>query len=225
MVPTYASFADFPSAVPVFPLAGALLLPRVVLPLNIFEPRYLAMVDEAIRTDRLIGIIQPFGDGGTTGSPLGRTVPLRRVGCVGRIKAYQEFDDGRLMIALKGLCRFTPKQEIATERAFRTFAVDWQPFGEDLDRRSGEAGIEPALLASLVKNYASLRGLARYWKDLSRGDPEDIINGIAYLGTFSPEEKQALLEAPSLRERAEMLSALAEMDIAGGPDGGSQRLQ
>ena len=129
----YRKPADIPSPIPVFPLTGAILLPRTVLPLHIFEPRYLAMFDRAIGTERVVGILQPEGDGGDTGSPEGKSAPLKRIGCAGRITALQEQDDGRMMLTLGGIARFEVVEEVATEAPFRTCRVAYDRFARDLE--------------------------------------------------------------------------------------------
>lgn len=225
MIPTYRTTADLPSTLPVFPLSGCILLPRTNLPLQIFEPRYLAMVDDCLRGDRLIGIIQPVGDGGSTGSPLGRGSSLRNVGCAGRIVSYQELDDGRLAIALGGVARFRPGEEVAVDRAYRTFEVDFADFAHDLDVGRDESDVDRDSLLDVLKRFLSHRGLKGDWAAIQRAGTEQLVNGLSLASPFSSEERQALLEAPGLAERAKLLATLAEMEIASGQTGGGQRIQ
>ncbi len=225
MIPTYQTLADLPSALPVFPLTGVLLLPRAILPLHIFEPRYLEMFDDALRGDRLIGIVQPAGDGGMTGSPQGRSVGLRDVGCAGRIKSYQELDDGRLMVALGGIARFRPRAEIGLERQYRTFEVAFDDFAEDLQAGLGEDEIDRDALLEVMKRFLTHRGLQGDLEAMRRSGVEQLVNGLCLASPFMSEERQALIEAKTLGDRAKLLVTLAEMEIASGQTGGGQRIQ
>ena len=137
----YQQLTDLPETIPLFPLAGAMLLPRAILPLQIFEPRYLQMVDDCLRGDRIIGIIQPVGEGGRTGSPGGR-VTLKAVGCAGRLRHYQELDDGRLMIGLGGIIRFRPLAELAHAKPYRAFRVGYGDFAHDLTPGHGADAVD-----------------------------------------------------------------------------------
>ncbi|MFM9942187.1 MAG: LON peptidase substrate-binding domain-containing protein [Hyphomicrobiaceae bacterium] len=226
MIPTYRTTADLPAMLPVFPLAGCILLPRTMLPLQVFEPRYLAMVDDCLRGDRLIGIIQPVGDGGTTGSPPGRGTALRNVGCAGRIRSYQELDDGRLAIGLGGIARFRPQGEATPDQQpYRTFAVNFADFAFDLEAGDGEASIDREGLLDVLKRFLAHRGLKGDWDAIQRSGSEQLVNGLSLASPFNSEERQALLEAPRLNDRAKLLAALAEMEIASGETGGNQRMQ
>lgn len=225
MIPTYRTIADLPGTLPVFPLAGCILLPRTTLPLQIFEPRYLQMIDDCLRGDRLIGIIQPVGDGGSTGSPLGRSAGLRNVGCAGRLVNYQELADGRLAIALNGIARFRPGVEAELERPYRTFGVDFSDFEHDLTAGANENSIDRERLLDTLKRFLDHRGLSADWEAVKRAGSEQLVNGLSLASPFSSEERQALLEAPTLAERAKLLATLAEMEIASGQTGGGQRIQ
>ena len=214
----YQGPSDLPQLVPVFPLLRTILLPRVALPLQVFEPRYLAMVDAAMASHRLLVIVQPAAIDGE--SPPGKTVPLRRVGCVGRLTAYQEFDDGRLGISLTGVCRCTLQAEVETDRLYRLwnvgydrFLADFVPEGEDTVDRQG-------LLAAL-KTYLEARQLRADWSAISKASNEWLVNSLSLAAPYGPEEKQALVEAPDLKARAEALVALAEMELAAGARGGT----
>lgn len=223
LVQRYRSVSDLPHSIPVFPLRGCILLPRTSLPLNIFEPRYLAMVDDVIRGDRLIGMIQPVGDGGETGSPQERTAPLHTVGCAGRLVAFQELDDGRIVISLTGIARFELTGEVDTDRPYRTFGVDYRRFAKDLDRTvHEEETVDRVRLLDALKRYLGARNLEADWDAVARSSTEQLINSLSVASPFGCEEKQALLEAQDLKTRAETLVALAEMDIAtGGGDAGT----
>lgn len=225
MIPTYRTPADLPASLPVFPLTGAILLPRAILPLHIFEPRYLEMFDDALRGDRLIGIVQPAGDGGMTGSPQGRSIGLRDVGCAGRIKSYQELDDGRLMVALGGVSRFRPRSEILLDRRYRTFDVTFDDFADDLNAGLGEDAVDRDGLLEVVKRFLTHRGLQGDLDAMRRSGTEQLVNGLCLASPFTSEERQALIEAKTLADRAKLLVTLAEMEIASGQTGGGQRMQ
>lgn len=216
----YRTIADLPSVIPVFPLRGAILLPRADLPLNVFEPRYLAMIDHVLAGDRMIGIIQPSETGVAVESPRGREVPLKPVGCAGRLTAYQELPDGRLRIVLSGVARFSIRQEQETTTPFRQVNADCASFAGDLLREEDPADLDRAELLSVLKSYLSMRGLDADWSAVARAPLEPLVNGLASMSPFGPEEKQALLEAPTLKDRAAVLIALAQMAIAAGNSAG-----
>lgn len=207
------SLADLPAQLPVFPLKDALLLPRGRLPLNIFEPRYLAMVEDAIKTpERLIGMIQPktMKDG----------APLRRVGCAGRVVSFSETDDGRYLIILAGLCRFIPGEEQEGFTPYRRISADWAPFESDLSGRALDEGFDRPAFLDLLRRYFDAAGLSTDWDNLKEADEEMLINSLAMLCPFEPEEKQALLEAETLADRRASLTALMEFAIRSTDDGG-----
>ena len=201
---------DLPDTIPVFPLPGALLLPRGRLPLHIFEPRYLAMIEDGLKTaSRLIGMVQ------LRETPTGEK-RLHAIGCAGRVTGLSETDDGRYMITLTGISRFRIKDEIQGFSPYRRCAVDWSPFTGD----RGAAEDDPdfhrdEFLASLARYFAKL-GLSTDWKNLKEADPELLINSLSMLCPFSPEDKQALLEAPSLPTRRETLVTLIEFALRSG---------
>jgi Lon protease-like protein len=215
----YRSPADLPQRIPVFPLRGAIVLPRATLPLNVFEPRYLAMVNDAMSTARVIGMVQP--DGGEEESPVGRTVPLRRIGCAGRITSYQELDDGRLLITLTGIARFTLRDEVVLEKPYRICTVAYDQFAGDFDAGAGEDAVDRQGFLKALKTYLDARNLKADWSAVSKSSNEVLINSLAIVSPYGPEEKQALLEAVDLKARAEMLVALAEMELAAAGAGGS----
>jgi len=222
----YQSLADLPGELAVFPLAGAILLPRASLPLNIFEPRYLQLFDDVMRTTRLVGVIQPVGEGGPTGSPQERSAAVREIGCAGRVVTYQEHEDGRLTIVLAGVGRFRVTDERDVSHPYRVFGVDFAPFTGDLEANKGEQDVDRERLLDTLRRYLALRNLKADWAAISRTGAEQLVNWLSVASPFGPGEKQALLEAETLRERAEVLITLAEMELAtgGGGDGGG-RLQ
>jgi Lon protease-like protein len=222
----YQTTADLPTDLPVFPLVGAILLPRATLPLNIFEPRYLKLFDDVMSGQRLVGIIQPSGEGGPTGSPQDRQAPLRDIGCAGRVTAYQEHDDGRLTVALTGVARFRALREPPVTHPYRVLSVDFAPFADDLVPGHGETDVDREQLLDTLKRYRAQRNLKADWQAIARTELETLVNWLSVASPFGPAEKQALLEARTLKERAEALITLAEMELAavGGGDGGG-RLQ
>jgi uncharacterized protein len=209
----YRRPADLPDCIPVFPLRGAILLPRANLPLNIFEPRYLAMFDDALAGDRIVGLIQPDGGSGME-SPLGNQGELRRIGCAGRITSYQELDDGRLGIILTGLARFELVAEVETGLPYRSMKVSYDKFTVDFDREAGEDEVDRERLLLSLKNYLEHNQLSTDWNVIERASCEFLINALSVMSPFGPEEKQALLEAPDLKTRSQVLMALSEMDRA-----------
>ena len=215
--------SELPPAIPVFPLLGAVLLPRAVLPLHIFEPRYLAMIDAALAGARLIGIVQPAGEGGPTGSPFARDAGLRGVGCAGRITSFQEMQGGRYMIALTGVSRFALAGEVESTEPFRSFRVDWAPFADDLVAGHGQDAVDRDRLVEVMRRFLAARQLTADWRDIASAGNEMLVNALSVASPFAPAEKQALLEAPTTAARAKALLALAEMALAAGGDGGDDR--
>lgn len=217
----YKSIADLPQVLPVFPLAGAMLLPRGVMPLNVFEPRYLAMVDAALRSgDRLIGMIQPRETG--PGSAIhAEKPPLHDVGCAGRITAFTEADDGRILMTLTGICRFKVAEELDTVTPFRQVRADFTPYAADLEPGAGEEEVDRAGLLDVLRRFLAANGLQADWDAIERSSNEALVNSLAMISPFGPTEKQAMLEAETLEKRNRILIALAEMALAephGGPD-------
>lgn len=208
-VPAVTS-ADLPEVLAVFPLPGALLLPRARLPLHIFEPRYLAMVEDALKTrHRLIGMICP------TATPSGEK-RLSAIGCAGRLTSFTETEDGRYMITLTGLSRYRIRDEVQGFTPYRRCLVEWAPFARDLGPAEEDAGFDrPAFLAVLARYFAA-ESLSTDWASLKEAEPELLINAISMLAPFAPEDKQALLEAPSLETRRETLLTLIEFALRGG---------
>ena len=215
---------DLPQSLPLFPLRGTILLPRAILPLNIFEPRYLAMLDGSLSGARLIGIIQPARTGTTieAESPHGKSVPLRSVGCAGRISTYQELDDGRLAITLTGICRFDVMSETTTPTDYRVASVSYDRFALDLTEGLGENDVDRAGLLRVLRTYLEQNRLDTDWVAIEQASSESLVNALSIMAPYGAEEKQALLEARDLKSRAEVLVALAEMEIAAsGGSGGT----
>lgn len=221
----YQSPNDLPERIPVFPLQGCILLPRASLPLNIFEPRYLTMLDDVIRGDRIIGIVQPAGEGGETGSPTDRAAPLRSVGCAGRVTAYQELEDGRLLISLSGIARFALLDEVQVTAPYRVFSVDFAGFAQDFIRGAGDDLVDRERLLDVLRRYLEARNLYADWQSIGRTSVEQLVNSLSIASPFGCSEKQALLEARDLKTRAETLITLAEMDLAAGNGGAGSTLQ
>jgi uncharacterized protein len=220
----YRGPVDVPQRVPVFPLCRAILLPRATLPLNVFEPRYLQMVDDVMSTSRVLGMVQPASSGEEEEqeSPASRTAPLRRVGCAGRITSYQELDDGRLLISLSGIARFEVVDEVELAKPYRVCTVSYERFVGDFTPGAGEDHVDREALLGALKAFLQARGLKADWAAVSKTPTEALVNSLAMVNPYGSEEKQALIEAEDLKTRAEMLVALAEMDIkAGSRDPGS----
>jgi Lon protease-like protein len=204
--------ADLPETIPIFPLPGALLLPRARLPLHIFEPRYLAMVEDALKTpERLIGMIQPV----ETGNP----ARLHAIGCAGRLTAFSETEDGRYMISLSGASRFRVRQEVEGFTPYRRCEVSWEGFGRDRGPAEKDPGLDRGPFMEILGRYFQSQGLSTDWDAVKEAEDELLINSIAMLCPFPPEDKQALLEAPTLVERRETLVALIEFALHGGSAG------
>jgi hypothetical protein len=210
MLPGYHSFADLPGILPIFPLTGVLLLPRAALPLNVFEPRYLEMVDDALRGNRLIGMIQPVESEETVLRP-----KLSQVGCAGRIISWRESEDNRYLITLAGLCRFQVKEEISALSAFRQVACNFAPFAGDLAQGADDDDFPRERLLSALKDYLSRRDMKADWRSVMTAPAESLVNALAMMCPFEPAEKQALLEAPSWPERVSTLVALLEISTVG----------
>lgn len=200
---------DLPSTIPIFPLEGALLLPGGRMPLNIFEPRYVQMVDEAVSGSRLIGMIQPSLDGAlrADGEP-----ELCKVGCAGRIIAFSETGDGRYLISLQGVCRFRIAHELTAKTPFRQGKI--APFLTDLDEDQAASEIDRPALLKAFRAYLQANDLEADWESVSRAENAMLVNALSMMAPYGPAEKQALLEAADLKTRAETLIAITEMALA-----------
>lgn len=205
----YRRGSDLPTAVAVFPLSAALLLPGGRMPLNIFEPRYLQMIDEAMKGPRLVGMIQPSLDGARRddGEP-----ELCQVGCLGRITSLAETGDGRYLIALQGVCRFRVASELSVKTPFRQCRVI--PFAADLGEEQGADEVNRPALLKTFRAYLEANGLDADWESVSRAENAMLVNALSMMAPYGAAEKQALLEAPDLKTRAETLIAITEMALA-----------
>jgi Lon protease-like protein len=214
-----------PKVLPLFPLRGAILLPRASLTLNVFEPRYLALVDHALAGNRLIGVVQPAPEAGIAESPAGKSFPLRRVGCAGRITSFTESDDGHVSVTLSGVARFVLAGEVAGDAPFRLGKADFAPYAKDFIGGHGEDEVDRPRLIATLRSYLIANNLNADWDRINSASNERLVNTLSILSPYGPEEKQCLLEAPDLRMRAEALVALAEMELAARDDGSGTSLQ
>ena len=205
----YLTLSDLPDTIPVFPLSGVLLLPHSALPLNVFEPRYLELVDDALSARRLIGMVQPTESEETVLKP-----KLSQIGCAGRIISYRETEDNRYLITLQGICRFRIAEEISALSAYRQVACDFRSFVGDLAQSQDGDFPRERLLAAL-KDYLARRDMKADWKSVMTAPAESLVNALAMMCPFEPAEKQALLEAPSWVERVSTLVALLEISSPG----------
>lgn len=203
-------FTDLPDTIPVFPLPGALLLPRSRLPLHIFEPRYLAMLDDVLKTStRLIGMVQPYD------AP-GEADKLHTIGCAGRVTAFSETEDGRYMVTLSGASRFRIANEVDGFTPYRRCNVKWTGFERDLGQPERDDDFDRAAFMDLLGRYFDEEGLKTDWESLGEAEDELLINSLSMLCPFEPEDKQALLEAPSLATRRETMVTLIQYALSGG---------
>ena len=205
----YESVDELPRTVPVFPLGGALLLPRGRLPLNIFEPRYLTMIDDALSRHRLIGMVQPRPDQAGSAKP-----DIYATGCVGRLTSFNETPDGRYLITLTGMCRFQVVEELDTVTPYRQCNVDFGPFAQDLRPAPDEDDIATSHLLGVLRTYLDKFGLEADWETIEQAPVETLVNSLSMICPFEQSEKQALLEADSLAGRAAALVALLEIAAA-----------
>jgi Lon protease-like protein len=216
----YRSAADLPEIIPVFPLPGVLLLPRGTMPLNIFEPRYLAMIDDALKSSRLIGMIQPEIEGGSAVAH-----SLQKVGCAGRITQFSETGDGRYLVTLTGVSRFRVDEERAAATPYRLCSVDFSAYSSDLVARAGEERTNREGVIRALRAFTEARNIDMEWKGVHAAPTEALVNALAMMSPFGPREKQALLEAPDLATRAEILIAITEIELARHDDGSDAPLQ
>lgn len=200
---------DLPDAIPLFPLPGALLLPRSRLPLHIFEPRYLAMLDDTLKTEhRLIGMVQPRENGS-----------LQSIGCAGRVTAFSETEDGRCMITLTGISRYRVIEEMEGFTPYRRARVDWTDFARDTGPTERDSGFGRAAFLDLLARFLEDRGLSTDWDSLKEAEDELLLNSLSMLLPFDIGDKQALLEAPTLADRRQTLTALMQFALHAGDDG------
>ncbi len=197
-------FDELPTAIPLFPLSGALLLPGGRLPLNIFEPRYLAMIQDAMASGhRMIGMIQPRNDG----------KGYYEVGCAGRITEFSESDDGRFVISLSGTARFSCHEQHVDQAGYLIGAVDFTPFETDLV--PDEAAIERDNLLTILRSYFDVKGFSADWSHIDECEDERLVTTLSMICPFGYTEKQALLEAQDLVSRTQLLIAMLEMSVLG----------
>src|SRR5258706_10124617 len=211
MIGVYRGPADLPGTIPVFPLPGALLLPRGQMPLNIFEPRYLEMVDDALRDGRrLIGMIQP-----DPAHPGAEDRPnLYKVGCVGRITQFAETGDGRYLLQLPGVARFRIIGELTVATAYRQCRVAFSSFVDDFIARKGEEQVDRKAVLAALTSFLKANNLKADWKGIENAPNEALVNALAMMSPYDPAEKQAMLGASSLKTRAEIMLALTEIGLA-----------
>jgi uncharacterized protein len=205
------SIDDLPRSVPVFPLTGALLLPFSQRPLNVFEPRYVEMVDTALGGDRLIALIQPEDD--SEESPRGRA-PLQGIGTIGRLTHWEENGDGRYFIILEGLCRFELVSELKVTTPYRQAVIDASRFASDFDHGFGEEAVDRERFLKMMRDYAEFGKFELNWKEIEKTGTADLVNFCCMVSPYGAAEKQLLLEASSIEARAEALIALAEVEMA-----------
>lgn len=210
----YRSTEDLPRVIPVFPLGGALLLPRCQLPLNIFEPRYLKMIDDTLRGSRIIGMVQPDGEEAIAASRNSNTKPpLQQVGCAGRLTSFAETGDGRVLITLTGIARFRIQNELQTMTPYRQAEVDWEPYAEDLIMGYRQEEVSRERLLEILKEYLDTHGLQADWRTIKLSGNETLVNSLSIVSPYGPREKQALLEAATLEDRNQMLIAITEQAL------------
>jgi len=217
----YRGPGDLPDVIPVFPLAGALLLPRGQMPLNIFEPRYVAMVDDALAGRRLIGMIQPDpAQRGSEANP-----KLYQIGCIGRLTQFGETGDGRYLIELTGIARFEIAEELSVATPYRQCRVTYAPFADDFIARKGEDAVDRKALLAALASFLKANDLKADWEGIENAPNEALVNALAMMSPYGAAEKQALLEAPDLKTRAEILVAVTQIELAKAKTEGEPPLQ
>ena len=217
--PGHATKMSLPQQLPLFPLAGTVLLPRCRLPLNIFEPRYLQMFEDAIAGNRLIGIVQPRDEAEVEVED--QEPEIEPIGCAGRIISFEETDDGRYQISLTGVCRFNVAREVETQKLYRMAEPDWEPFGTDL-RPADEPLIDREELVSGLRAYFDAKGFEANWQVIDASESSALVNSLAMICPFDASDKQALLEAGDISERGRLVIALMNMAVL--PSGGQTEL-
>lgn len=215
----YRQPADLPKLIPLFPLSGVLLLPRTDLPLNVFEPRYVSMIEDAMKHDRIIGMIQPL-ENDESEKP-----KLESVGCAGRITSYSESDDGRLLVTITGVCRFVQKKEIKVKTTYRQAQVNYKPFAVDFVSEIGARNVNRDQLVTAFRQYLEANNMSADWQEVAAVSTEILVNTLSLLAPYPARDKQALLEAPDLKSRADVLVALTELALAKSSPGSGRRIQ
>lgn len=219
----YEGPSDLPDTIPVFPLQAVILLPRGQLPLNIFEDRYLEMIEFALKTDRVIGMLQPKfdrGDPDMAGNP-----PICGVGCAGRITAFQETGDGRVLVTLTGIARFRVLEELDAQTEFRQCRIDTTPFDVDFIVGHEEGDVDREALLRTFRAYLDANSLEADWENVQKATNEVLVNALSMMSPYGPAEKQALLEAADLKARADTLVAITEIELARSSGEGGSTLQ
>jgi Lon protease-like protein len=217
---TFSSAADLPATLPIFPLAGALLLPRRPIQLTVFEPRYLTMLDDTLSGERLIGMIQPTADAADE-EPKPELCPI---GCIGRIVQYAEIGDGRCFLTLMGVARFRIAEELTTLTPYRIVRPDSSEFATDFEEGAGEREVDRDGLVSALRDFAEANDFKVDWDDVEKASNEALVNALSMMSPYGAKEKQALLEAADLKSRAEILVAIAQMELAHGSAETSRQL-
>lgn len=215
----YRGADDLPRIIPIFPLNGALLLPLGQLPLNVFETRYMTMIDDVMKADRVIGMVQIQGDV----SDAAKRPPVYATGCAGRITSLEESGDGRYLITLTGIARYRIVEELSAVTPYRQCRVDFGAFLRDLDEEQERDQVDRAGVVGALRQFAERHRLSVDWEGIDAAPSDLLVNALAMMSPFGTKEKQALLEAPDLKTRADVLIAIAEMDMA--RDGASSTLQ
>ena len=222
----YASPEDLPGRIPIFPLGGALLLPRGQLPLNIFEPRYVAMTNAAISGDRIVGMVQPAGEEAIAQQGDADAKPeVYPVGCAGRITTFSETEDGRIVITLTGISRFRILEEMATVTPYRMVRPDFDSFSDDLSPGLQQDKVDRERLLDVFRRYLAAHQLEADWDSVNRSSNESLVNTLSMISPYPPSEKQALLEAEDVVNRSEVLIALTEMALSATSGEPESRLQ
>ena len=215
----YSRPKEMPRVMPVFPLAGALLLPRRPIQLTIFEPRYLAMLDDALSGERLIGMIQPSAGDEAEEEPAPELYPI---GCAGRIVQYAEIGDDRCFLTLMGVARFRVVEEQTATTPYRLVRADFSDFADDFEEGLGESAVDRNSLVDALRAFAEANKIKIDWDDIHKASNETLVNGLAMLSPYGAKEKQALLEAADLKSRAEILVAISQMELARSADASIQ---
>lgn len=207
--PHAPEFEALPDTIPVFPLYGVLLLPGGKLPLNIFEPRYIDMVNAAMAGGRIIGMTQPV---------FASSLDLQPVGCAGKITEFAETEDGRYLITLHGLCRYKISSEVESGAAYRQMKVNWKPYESDLTL-SSTLGLDRDILKRKLGHYFDMEGLSCEWDRIEEATDTQIVTCLSMICPFAPEEKQALLEAETTKKRADLFLSLLDFALKCGQSG------
>ena len=221
LLPFQPALGEISALIPVFPLPGAMLLPHGRMPLNIFEPRYLALIEDALGAGRMFGMIQPD----SLKTPVANGAATFKVGCLGRITSFAETEDGRIVLSLLGVIRFDVIEEAEQRRGYRRLRVDYTPYAEDLDLPIADIGLPRKALLVSLRGYFERQNVSADWETIGEMDDPTLLTALCMMCPFSPSEKQALLEAKSPVQRTQILQALLEFGMHGGePEGGAQRL-